>query len=86
MTEVFTKQVGTFREACLSLFGYRMDMVSQPSTTGASSTTFVLRPQHAEGKHAELIFKQHGEGAMELIPNEYTSKRLKTEVDTFVDR
>ena len=63
-----------------------MDMVSEPSTTGAGPTAFVLRPQHAEGQHAELVFRVRGDGRMELVPNDYTSRRLKQEVETFVGR
>ena len=44
LTEVFQKQVGAVREACFRLFGYRLDMTTQP---GGSISTIVLKPQHA---------------------------------------
>lgn len=86
LTEVFTRQVGHFREACLSLFGYRIDMVSEPSRTGAAPTTFVLRPQQSDGSHVELVFKLDSNGHMELVPNDYTARKLHTEVQTFITR
>ena len=41
--------------------------------------------QHGEDR-AQLLFKLTKEGRMKLLPNEYVTKRLKKETETFIDR
>lgn len=91
LKEVFKKQITNFREACYFIFGYRIDMASEATpvaagTGGAVPTTFVLKPQHADSPEDQLLFKLSRSGKMELLPNKYTSRRLTTEVDTFINR
>lgn len=88
MKDVFQKQVAHFREAVSCLFGYRVDMASEaqvkePSKKG--ETTFVLRPQFADDSRMQLMFRFH-KGKMELLPTEFTERKLKREVETFIDR
>ena len=48
LKEVFKKQITSFREACYTLFGYRVDMASEATPaagTGVVPTTFCLTPQ-----------------------------------------
>ena len=48
LKEVFKKQITNFREACYTLFGYRVDMASEATAaagTGVVPTTFCLTPQ-----------------------------------------
>ena len=40
--------------------------------------------QHGEDR-AQLLFKLSNEG-MKLLPNEYVTRRLKKETETFIDR
>ncbi|CAL8462910.1 g2444 [Coccomyxa elongata] len=87
LKEVFKKQVSNFREACFCLFGYRVDMASQATQSGGPPpTTFVLKPQHADDPHAQLLFKMDPDGGMALLPNEFTTKHLDREVETFITR
>ena len=89
LKEVFQAQVANFREACYYLFGYRIDMAAEaiPAAAGVSAapTTFQLKPQHADDARALLLFR-FKDGRMELLPNEYTAKRLQKEVETFIGR
>ncbi|KAK9820056.1 hypothetical protein WJX72_005559 [[Myrmecia] bisecta] len=89
LKEVFQKHIANFREACYYLFGYRIDMASEATPaaagTGAVPTTFQLKPQHADDKRALLLFR-FKDGNMELLPNEYTTRKLQKEVETFIVR
>lgn len=53
---------------------------------GPPPTTFVLKPQHADDPHAQLLFKMDPDGGMALLPNEFTTKQLDREVETFITR
>lgn len=55
-------------------------------SVGSPPTTFLLRPQHAHEPHAQLLFKMDPDGGMALLPNEYATKHLKQEVETFITR
>lgn len=88
MKDVFQQQVANFREAVFCLFGYRVDMAAEaqaPGSTKKAATTFVLKPQHAENGRMQLVFHFRG-GKMELLPTDFTNRKLKREVETFVDR
>ena len=88
LKDVFQQQVANFREAVYCLFGYRVDMAAE-ATSAASSraapTTFILRPQHADSSHMQLMFQFKGK-RMELLPTDYTTRKLKREVETFIVR
>ncbi|KAK9907279.1 hypothetical protein WJX75_000576 [Coccomyxa subellipsoidea] len=87
LKEVFKTQVSNFREACFCLFGYRVDMASQATSKGGPPpTTFVLKPQHADDPQAQLLFKMDPNGGMALLPNDFTTKHLPREVETFITR
>lgn len=48
------------REACYSLFGYRVDMTAEATAAADAAgapTTFTLRPQHADDAGAILVFR-----------------------------
>lgn len=86
LKDVFQKQVANFREAVYCLFGYRVDMVTEASDSSQKGTaTFVLRPQFAESNRMQLMFR-FKKGKMELLPTEFTDRKLKREVETFIDR
>lgn len=88
LKDVFQKQVASFREAVYSLFGYRVDMATEAQGAGAAksgSATFVLRPQFADSSRMQLMFCLH-KGQMELLPTDFTERKLKREVETFIDR
>ncbi len=65
-----------------------MGMQAMPagSNKGMPPTTFVLKPQHADVPHAQLLFKMDSQGGMALLPNDYISKHLSREAETFVTR
>jgi len=67
---------------------YRVDMATEAQAAGSTKkgvTTFVLRPQHAENGRQQLVFNFRG-GKMELLPTDFTTRKLKREVETFVER
>ncbi|GIM11602.1 hypothetical protein Vretimale_15096 [Volvox reticuliferus] len=86
---VFKERITVFREACYSLFGYRVDMTAEATAAADAAgapTTFTLKPQHADDPAALLVFRCTGGGGgrMELVPNTFTRERLAREVETFV--
>ena len=88
MKDVFQKQVSNFREAVSCLFGYRVDMASEAQAKEVSNkgeTTFILRPQFADNSRMQIMFRFR-KGKMELLPTEFTERKLKREVETFIDR
>ncbi len=88
LKDVFQKQVGNFREAVSCLFGYRVDMAAEAQVKEGmqkGDTTFVLRPQFADNSRMQLMFRFH-KGKMELLPTEFTQRKLKREVETFIER
>ena len=63
LKDVFQKQVTNFREAVYLLFGYRVDMAAEASSsksTKSQAASFVLRPQHPDSSRAQLVFKFKG--------------------------
>ncbi|KAG2451610.1 hypothetical protein HYH02_003391 [Chlamydomonas schloesseri] len=83
---VFKERITVFREACYSLFGYRVDMTAEATAAADAAgapTTFTLKPQHADDPAALLVFRYSG-SRMELVPNAFTRDRLSREVETFV--
>lgn len=88
LKDVFQKQVANFREAVYCLFGYRVDMASESQARDPAQkgdTTFVLKPQFADSSRMQLMFRFH-KGRMELVSTEFTERKLKREVETFIER
>lgn len=86
LKDVFQRQVANFREAVYLLFGYRVDMAAEAAAPRSSeATSFVLRPQHAASSREQLVFQLRG-GRMGLVPTDFTAKKLKREVETFIER
>lgn len=85
---VFKERITVFREACYSLFGYRVDMTAEATAAAEAAdapTTFTLKPQHADDPGAVLVFRSSSGGThMELVPNAFTSGRCAREADTFI--
>lgn len=88
LKDVFQKQVANFREAVYCLFGYRVDMASEAQGADSAhkgAATFVLKPQFGDSSRMQLMFRFH-KGRMELLPTDFTERKLKREVETFIDR
>jgi mitotic spindle assembly checkpoint protein MAD1 len=85
LQQVFTKQIATFRDAIKGLFGYSVEMTSDPAAKEIRAQ-FILRPQHADEAGAELAFKMLRDGRIAFVKTEYSTRRLAREVETFVDR
>ena len=92
LTQVFNRQIATFREACYCMFGYRIDMKSEAApislSSGVPPSLFVLRPRNADDPRAELLFRMNPDSTMELLPNEWTasSQAVREQVDMFIGR
>ncbi|KAL4423583.1 hypothetical protein ABPG77_004623 [Micractinium sp. CCAP 211/92] len=84
LQQVFNKQITLFREAVYILFGYRVEMATDPAAREFKAQ-FVLRPQHAEDGAAQLVFRMLRDNRMVLVPTDL-SARLQREVETFIDR
>lgn len=85
LQQVFTKQIATFRDAIKSLFGYSVEMTSDPAAKEIRAQ-FILRPQHADEAGAELAFNMLRDGRIAFVKTEYSTRRLAREVETFVER
>jgi len=93
LQEVFKERIAAFREACYVLFGYRVEMTSEPGGGGAEggaepAVVFSLRPRHSDTARSTLTFRfkpPYKPRDMEMIPSDF-SRRHQTEVDTFVGR
>lgn len=85
LQQVFMRQIAAFREAISALFGYRVEMSSDPGARDHRGQ-FRLRPQYADEPGAELLFHMQRDGRMVLVPTPYSSQRLAREVDTFITR
>lgn len=70
---MFNKQITLFREAVFLLFGYRLEMASDPAAREFKAQ-FVLRPQHADGggdsAGQQLVFRMLRDNRMVLVPSE----------------
>ena len=85
LQQVFTKQIAMFRDAIKGLFGYSVEMTSDPSAKEYRAQ-FILRPQHAAEAGAELAFRMLRDGRIAFVKTEYSTQRLSREVETFVKR
>lgn len=86
LQQVFNKQITLFREAVYILFGYRVEMATDPGARRDFKAQFVLRPQHAESAGQQLMFRLLRDGRMVLVPTDFSSSQLAREVETFIDR
>lgn len=84
LQQVFTRQIATFREAVGGLFGYRVEMTSDPSAR-EKRAEFVLRPIQATDPSAQLRFQMLRDGRLIIIPTDY-SRQLAREVEIYIDR
>ncbi|EFN59200.1 hypothetical protein CHLNCDRAFT_138125, partial [Chlorella variabilis] len=84
LQQVFNKQITLFREGVYTLFGFRVEMATDPAAREFKAQ-FVLRPQHAEDAASQLVFRMLRDNRMVLVPTEL-SGRLQREVETFIDR
>lgn len=94
LQQVFTKQIGTFREAVLLLFGYRVDMSTDPGQKEYRAK-FILTPPspHDDDDNnnkgaGSLVFLMLRDGSMNLQESRATSQggKLAREVETFIKR
>lgn len=85
LQQVFTRQITTFREAMLGLFGYRVEMISDPGSRDQRGQ-FTLRPQYVDEPGAEIAFRMLRDGRLVLVPTDYSARRLAREVETFLNR
>lgn len=84
LKSAFQERVSVFRDACYSIFGYRIDMTTE-AANNKSVTTFILRPMHEEQESLYLAFRYNKSGQAELVPTTY-SETMQREVDTFIGR
>lgn len=86
LQQIFTRQIAIFREAVLLLFGYRVEMISDPSQRDCRAQ-FTLTPAGQEhNHHSSLAFKLMRDGCMVLQPTTATIKQYTREIETFIER
>lgn len=83
LKQVFTRQINMLRESIPKIFGYQLEMVSDPNSKD-SKATFTLRPQGSDS-NSKFVFKLLSDGSMSLIENNFT-KKLSKEVETFIKK
>ena len=89
----FQERISAFREACYSMFGYRIDMTTEAANNN-TLTTFLLRPMHVEEESSYLAFAcqnsatgGQGGGPLDLtMQTTAFSETMQREVDMFVNR
>jgi mitotic spindle assembly checkpoint protein MAD1 len=95
LQQVFTKQIGTFREAVLLLFGYRVDMSTDPGQKEYRAKFILTPPSHHDDDDnnnskgaGSLVFLMLRDGSMTLQESGATSQvgKLAREVETFIKR
>ncbi|KAI3433390.1 hypothetical protein D9Q98_003206 [Chlorella vulgaris] len=84
LQQVFNKQITLFREAVYSLFGFRVEMATDP-TARDFKAQFALRPQHSDDASQQLVFRMLRDNRLVLVPTDF-SGTLQREVETFIDR
>jgi hypothetical protein len=91
LKQVFSQQISTLRETIPKIFGYQLDMVSDPSSRDGSKATFSLYvcssiPGRKKDERKKLVFKLVHEGAqpaLRLVDTPFSRKHQK-DVDTFI--
>jgi len=81
--DIFRQKINTFRDGCLYLFGYRVEMRDAPG----GATTFVLRSMYS-GEGEQLIFTLNDKGAIAIEPTTYSTENaeVKKQVEVFYKR
>lgn len=85
LQQVFTRQISTFRDAIKGLFGYSVEMTSDPRVMRDVKAHFVLRPMYGEAGW-ELAFRMLKDGRIVMDPTDYSRRHLVREIETFVNR
>jgi mitotic spindle assembly checkpoint protein MAD1 len=81
--DIFRQKINTFRDGCLHLFGYRVEMRDAPG----GATTFVLRSMYS-GEGEQLMFTLSDQGAITIEPTTYSTENaeVKKQVEVFYKR
>jgi mitotic spindle assembly checkpoint protein MAD1 len=85
LQQVFTRQISIFRDAIKGLFGYSVEMTSDPYSVRDVKACFVLRPMYGEAGW-ELAFRMLKDGRIVMDPTDYSRRHLVREIETFVNR
>lgn len=83
LKQVFTRQIAMLRESIPKIFGYHLEMVSDPASR-ETKAIFTLHPQGSDS-NSKVIFKLLIDGSVSLVENEFT-KRFSKEIETFINK
>jgi mitotic spindle assembly checkpoint protein MAD1 len=83
LKQVFMRQITLLRESVPKIFGYQLEMVSDPDKRDCKAI-FTLSPQ-TMGSNSKIIFKLLRDGQMELVENDFAKKYPK-EIETFIKK
>ena len=83
LKQVFTRQIAMLRESIPKIFGYQLEMVSDPNSKDTKAM-FTLHPQGSQS-NAKVVFKLLYDGSMSLVENDFT-KKISKEIETFINK
>ena len=83
LKQVFSRQISMLRESIPKIFGYQLEMVTDPNDKG-SKAIFTLYPQGSD-PNSKVIFKLLQNGTMNLVDNTF-SKKFAKEIHMFIDK
>jgi mitotic spindle assembly checkpoint protein MAD1 len=83
LKQVFSRQISMLRESIPKIFGYQLEMVTDPNDKG-SKAIFTLYPQGSD-PNSKVIFKLLQNGTMNLVENTF-SKKFAKEIHMFIDK
>ena len=83
LKQVFTRQIAMLRESIPKIFGYQLEMVSDPNSKDTKAI-FTLHPQ-GFNSCSNVVFKLLCDGSISLVENDFTKKYAK-EIETFIHK
>ena len=83
LKQVFSRQISMLRESIPKIFGYQLEMVTDPNDK-ESKAIFTLYPQGSD-PNSKVIFKLLQNGTMSLVENNF-SKKFAKEIHTFIGK
>ena len=83
LKQVFTRQIAMLRVSIPKIFGYQLEMVSDPNSKDTKAI-FTLHPQ-GFNSCSNVVFKLLYDGSISLVENDFTKKYAK-EIESFIHK